>query len=64
MLKISLVENDIIISDDKEIAKMMNRFFINITKKLDLKPYKKSTLTNVDSITSNPGGSKEKEKQL
>ena len=52
MGKITLVENDSIIND-KEIAKTMNQCFINITKKLDLKPYKNSTLTDVDSIASN-----------
>ena len=31
----------------------MNQYFINVTKKQDLKPYKNSTLTDVDSITSN-----------
>ena len=30
--KITLVENDAITSDDKEIAKTMNQFFINIIK--------------------------------
>ena len=33
--KITLVENDRIISDSKEITKVMNQFFINITKKLN-----------------------------
>jgi len=34
--KITLVENDELIKDDKEIGKMFNEFFINITEKLDL----------------------------
>ena len=32
-VKITSVKNDAIISDDKEIVKTMNRFFINITIK-------------------------------
>ena len=38
--KMTLLENDSILTDDKDIAKSMNNFFINITKKSDLKPYK------------------------
>ena len=38
--KMTLLENDSILTDNKDIAKSMNNFFINITKKSDLKPYK------------------------
>ena len=31
----------------------MNNFFINITKNSNLKPYKDSSLTNINEITSN-----------
>ena len=33
-VKITSVKDDAIISDDKEIVKTMNRFFINITKRI------------------------------
>ena len=39
------MENDLILTDDN--------FFINITKNLNLKPYKDSSLTNINEITSN-----------
>ena len=38
-------------SDDKDIAKTMSNFFINITKNLNLKPYKDSSITNINGIT-------------
>ena len=47
------MENDSILTDDKDIAKTMNNFFINITKNLNLKPYKDSSLTNINEITPN-----------
>ena len=47
--KITLVENDAIIS---EIAKTMNQFFINITKMLDLKSFQKLRINKCSSITS------------
>ena len=39
--KITLVENDAIITNDKVISKTMNKFFIDATKKLTLKSFKK-----------------------
>ena len=51
--KIILVEDDAIARDDRVIAKMINRFFINIAKKLHLRLYKNSTLTVVNSTTPN-----------
>ena len=36
--KITLVEKDIIITDEKQIANIMNEHFVSITKKLSLKP--------------------------
>ena len=50
--RITLLENDSILTDDKDIAKTMNNFFMNITKNLNLKPYKDSSLTNINEITS------------
>ena len=51
--RITLLENDAILTYDKDIAKTMNNFFINITKKLNLKPHKDSSLTDINGITSN-----------
>ena len=50
--RITLLENDSVLTDDKDIAKTMNNFFINITKNLNLKPYKDSSITNINGITS------------
>ena len=50
--KIALVENDAIIKNDRVISKTMNTFFINITKKLNLKPFKNSSDTDINKITS------------
>ena len=43
--KITLVENDAIITNDRVISKTMNKFLINATKKLNLKPFKNSSDT-------------------
>ena len=51
--RITLLENDSILTDDKDIAKTMNNFFINFTKNLNLEPCKESSLTNISGITSN-----------
>ena len=51
--RITLLENELILTDDKDIVKTMNNFFINITKNSNLKPYKDSSLTNINEITSN-----------
>ena len=48
-----LLENDSILTDDKDIAKTMKIFFINTTQKLNLKPYKDASLTGINGITSN-----------
>ena len=44
----TLLENNSILTDDKNIAKTMNNFFINITKKLNLKPYEDPSLTDIN----------------
>ena len=36
--EITLVEKDMIITDEKEIANIMNKHFVTITKQLSLKP--------------------------
>ena len=51
--RITLLENDSILTDDKDIVKTMNNFSINITRNLNLKPYKDSSLTDVNEIISN-----------
>ena len=50
--KIALVENDAIIKNDRVTSKTMNTFFINITKKLNLKPFKNSSDTDINQISS------------
>ena len=45
--------NDSILTNDKDIAKTMNNFFINTTKNVNLKPYKESSLADINEITSN-----------
>ena len=52
---ITLLENDSILTNDKDIAKSMNNVFINITKNLNLKQYKGSPLTDINEIKSNCG---------
>ena len=51
--QIALLETDSILTDDKDIAKTVNTFLINITKDFNLKPYKDSSITNINGITSN-----------
>ena len=51
--RITLLQNDSILTDDKDIAKTMNNFFINITKNMNLKPHKDSPLTDINGIISN-----------
>ena len=49
----TLLENDSILIYTRNTAKTRNSFFKNITKNLNLKPYKDSSLTDVNEITSN-----------
>ena len=49
--KITIVEKDFIIADEKKIATLMNNYFINITKKLDLKPSTVSNTSDIDILT-------------
>ena len=51
--QVTLLENKPLLTDDKDIAKTMNNFFINITKNLNLKPYKDYSLTDIIEISSN-----------
>ena len=47
----TIVEKDSIITDEKKIATLMNNYFINITKSLDLKPSPISNTSAIDKIT-------------
>ena len=49
--KITIVEKDSIITDEKKIATLMNNYFINITKKLDLKPSTVPNTSDIDEVT-------------
>ena len=49
--KITIVEKDSIITDEKKIATLMDNYFINITKNLDLKPSTISNTSDIDKIT-------------
>ena len=49
--KITIVEKDSIITDEKKIATLMNNYFINITKNLDLKPSTVPNTNDLDKIT-------------
>ena len=51
--RITLLEKDSILTNDKDISKTMNSFFINIAKNLNLKPHKNSSLNDINGITSN-----------
>ena len=46
--KITLVEKDMIITDGKQIANIMNEHFASITKKLSLKPSTSSKDSDLD----------------
>ena len=48
-----LVESNTILTEEKEITKTIISFPISITKKLGLTPYKNSSFTNINLITSN-----------
>ena len=51
--RITLLENGSVLADHKDIAKTMNNVCINITKNLNLRPYKDSSLHDINGITSN-----------
>ena len=44
--KITLVEKNVIVVDEEKIANIMNNYFINITKNLNLKPSDKNKVEN------------------
>ena len=47
--KITLIENDIVIADEKRVAELMNKYFINITKNLTLKALIINTTDEIQS---------------
>ena len=49
--KITIVEKDSIITDEKKIATLINNYFISITKNLDLKLSTISNTSDTDKIT-------------
>ena len=49
--KITIVKKCSIITDEKKIATLMNNYFINITKKLHLKPSTVPNTSDIDEIT-------------
>lgn len=51
-VKITLIENEAIITNEREISKAMNNFFINAAKKLKLKPCTNSSNTDMNQIIS------------
>ena len=50
--KVMLLENDLNKANEKEMATIMNNFFITITKNLDLKFSKKCTTKDLNSTVS------------
>ena len=42
-----------VLTNEKDIVKTMNNFFIKITEDLNLKPHKDSSLTDINEITTN-----------
>ena len=51
--KITLVENNIVIADEERVAELMNKYFINITKNLNLKAPIINTTDDIQSLTKN-----------
>ena len=49
--KITIVEKDSVITDEKKIAALMNNYFLNITKNLDLKRSTAPNTSDLDEIT-------------
>ena len=51
--KITLVENNIVIVDEKRVGELINKYFINITKYLNLKAPIINTTDDILSLTKN-----------
>ena len=51
--KITLVENNIVIADEERVAELMNKYFVNITKNLNLKAPIINTTDDIQSLTKN-----------
>ena len=48
--KITLVEDNIVRADEKRVADLMNKYFINITKNLNLKAPVNNTTDDIQSM--------------
>ena len=51
--KLTLVENNIVIGGEKRVAKLINKYFVNITKNLHLKAPIIKTTGDIQSLTKN-----------
>ena len=51
--KITLVENNIVIADEKSVAELINKDFINVTESLNLKAPIINTTDDIQSFTKN-----------
>ena len=51
-MKIILSEKGSILNDNKKVCNTMNNYFVNITKTLNLKPYKCSNSMKINEIIS------------
>lgn len=51
-VKITLVENEAISTNEIKISKTMNNFYINTAKKIKLKPCSNSSNADMNQITS------------
>ena len=51
-MKIILSEKGSILNDNKKVCNTMNNYFVNITKTLNLKPYKCPNSMNINEIIS------------
>ena len=51
--KITLVENNFVIADEERVAELMNKYFINIAKNLNLKVQVIKTTDDIQSLTKN-----------
>ena len=47
------MKKNIVIANEKQVAELMNKYFINITKKLNLKAPIINTTDDVQSLTKN-----------
>ena len=51
--KITLVENNLVMADEERVTELMNKYFINVTKNLNLKTPIINTTDSIQSLTKN-----------